>query len=45
MKEGTEDASQLGKYTQSSKIQITTCFVLTLKFLFPFAFYFSYQGE
>ena len=45
MNDGTEDALQLGKYTQASKMQITTCFVLSLTFFFLFAFSFSNQGE
>ena len=28
MKNGTEDALQLGKYTKSSKMQISSCFFL-----------------
>ena len=45
MKDGIEDALQLSKYAQASKMQITTCFVLSLTFFFPFAFSFSKQGE
>ena len=45
MKDGTEDALQLGKYTQATKMQITTCFALSLTFFSLFAFSFSNQGE
>ena len=45
MKDDTEDALQLGKYTLSSKIQTTTCFVFCLTFFFLCAFSFSNHGE
>ena len=45
MKDDTEDALQLGKYTQASEMQITTCFILSLTFCFLFALSFSNHGE
>ena len=45
MNDNTKEALQLGKYTQASKMKITTCFVFSLTFFFTFAVSFSYQGE
>ena len=45
MRDDTEDALHLDKYTQDFKIQITTCFVLSLTFSFFIAFSFSNQAE